>query len=153
MDMYQWTRHAQWKMREYGLSEQRLKRVIRHPDRIEKSIVPKMVAAMQVAGTSKHRYEIWVMYSVCAAQTELKKTCDLRKDGAFTKNKQYTQKNPSPAARFRMERRKELEVKMNTGGLGEKTLRVISAWRYPGTSPKRDPIPEEILEEIRNLVR
>jgi len=27
-------------------------------------------------------------------------------------------------------------------------LRIISAWRYPGVSPKNNPIPEEILEEI-----
>jgi hypothetical protein len=28
------------------------------------------------------------------------------------------------------------------------TLRIISAWRYPGMSPKRNPIPEEILREL-----
>ncbi len=27
-------------------------------------------------------------------------------------------------------------------------LRIISAWRYPGMSPKRSPIPEEILREL-----
>jgi hypothetical protein len=29
--------------------------------------------------------------------------------------------------------------------------KIISAWRYPGVSPKRDPIPEEILQEINEL--
>jgi hypothetical protein len=27
-------------------------------------------------------------------------------------------------------------------------LKIISAWRYPGVSPKRNPIPEDILAEI-----
>lgn len=34
-----------------------------------------------------------------------------------------------------------------------KKIRVISAWRYPGKSPKRNPIPQEILQEIRELIR
>jgi hypothetical protein len=27
-------------------------------------------------------------------------------------------------------------------------IRIISAWRYPGISPKKNPIPEEIIREI-----
>lgn len=27
-------------------------------------------------------------------------------------------------------------------------IRIISAWRYPGVSPKRSPIPREILQEL-----
>lgn len=27
-------------------------------------------------------------------------------------------------------------------------IRIISAWRYPGMSSKRNPIPEEILREL-----
>ena len=31
---------------------------------------------------------------------------------------------------------------------------IITAWRYPGTSPVRDilPIPEDILNEIKNII-
>ena len=29
-------------------------------------------------------------------------------------------------------------------------ITVITAWRYPGTSPKRNPIPQEILDEVRS---
>lgn len=29
---------------------------------------------------------------------------------------------------------------------------VITAWRYPGISPKRDPIPAEILAEVKNVL-
>lgn len=32
--------------------------------------------------------------------------------------------------------------------LNQSELKIISAWRYPGVSPKRDPIPSEILQEI-----
>lgn len=31
-------------------------------------------------------------------------------------------------------------------------LKIITAWRYPGLSPKRNPIPKEILEEVRNII-
>jgi hypothetical protein len=30
--------------------------------------------------------------------------------------------------------------------------KIISAWRYPGVSPKRNPIPEDILSEIAGMV-
>jgi hypothetical protein len=30
-------------------------------------------------------------------------------------------------------------------------LKIISAWRYPGVSPQKNPIPENILEEIERL--
>lgn len=32
--------------------------------------------------------------------------------------------------------------------LNQSELKIISAWRYPGVSPERDPIPAEILQEI-----
>lgn len=28
-------------------------------------------------------------------------------------------------------------------------LKIISAWRYPGISPKQNPIPSEIIEELK----
>lgn len=31
-------------------------------------------------------------------------------------------------------------------------LKIITVWRYPGVSPKRDPIPKEVLEEIKSLL-
>lgn len=33
-----------------------------------------------------------------------------------------------------------------------KKIRVITAWRYPGKSPERDPIPDEIISEVRALL-
>jgi len=31
-------------------------------------------------------------------------------------------------------------------------VKVITAWRYPGKSPARNPIPQEILDEIKNVI-
>jgi len=94
-----WTRHVKRKMRYYRLSENRLKRVLRNPERKELGIAPQTVAIMQLAGTKKNPTEIWLMY---------------QKDGKRTK--------------------------------------IITAWRYPGRSPKREPppIPEDILWELKN---
>lgn len=33
-----------------------------------------------------------------------------------------------------------------------KKIKVITAWRYPGKSPERDPIPPDILREIRAVL-
>jgi hypothetical protein len=107
---YIWTKHAQYKMQHYRLSESLVKRVMRYPKRVEESIVPDTVAVMcpAYAGTlrrgtgasSKKYQEIWVMY----VPTKAKK------------------------------------------------IRVITAWRYPGKSPERDPIPREVLDEVRSIL-
>ncbi len=57
-----WTKHCKEKMRFYGLSENKLKRLILNPKRIEQGIAPKTIAIMQPAGTKKHPTEIWLMY-------------------------------------------------------------------------------------------
>lgn len=57
-----WTRHAKEKMKFYRLSESRLKRVLRRPDRVEKGIAPGTIAIMQRTGTKKRTTEIWLMY-------------------------------------------------------------------------------------------
>ena len=56
-----WTAHSRAKMRYYGLSESRVKRIIHSPKRTEEGIAPKTVAMMQSAGSVKHPYELWVM--------------------------------------------------------------------------------------------
>ncbi len=109
-DRYYWTKHSLYKMRHYGLSGQRIKRVIRHPARVEEAIVPNLIAAMSPCGRSpegrqptrgKNYSEIWTIYK------PLKKT---------------------------------------------KQIKVITAWRYPGKSPARNPIPQEILDEIKSII-
>jgi len=101
-----WTNHATGKMMFYGLSEQRVKRVILNPSRIEEGIAPETIACMQVAGSKKHRQEIWVMY-------------------------QTTKSKPGTKA---------------------SKIKIISTWRYPGKSPAKNPIPREILDEIKDLI-
>lgn len=94
-----WTSHSKYKMRFYGLSESRVKRVISYPKRIEEGIAPDTVAMMQSAGSEKHPYEIWLMIQ------------------------------------------------------DEKTRRkVISAWRYPGKTKPGQPLPQEIMKEIRSAI-
>ncbi|PIV38375.1 MAG: hypothetical protein COS30_02475 [Candidatus Portnoybacteria bacterium CG02_land_8_20_14_3_00_45_8] len=57
-----WTDHVKTKMRQYRLSESRVKRVLRHPKRREVGVAPDTTAGMQPAGSPKHPYEIWVMW-------------------------------------------------------------------------------------------
>ncbi|MCL4404106.1 hypothetical protein M1432_02075 [Patescibacteria group bacterium] len=112
-DKYVWTSHSRVKMRQYGLSESRVKRIIRFPARHEEGIVPKCIAVMQPAGTQKYS-EIWAMYKLV--------------DGGQRANPGSKTLNP------------------------KQRLKIITAWRYPGVSPKRDPIPSEVLQEIRELI-
>lgn len=113
-DKYLWTKHSQYKMRYYGLSPQRIKRIIRHPARVEEAIVPDMIAVMQPASAeapvgkpARKKYsEIWAIYVL---------------------------------------------TKSNVKGQKSK-VKVITAWRYPGKSSARDPIPREILDEIRTII-
>ncbi len=97
-ERYSWTSHVFMKMMQYGISESRIKRIIRHPKRTEEGIVPETVAVMQPAGTKRYQ-EIWVMYV-----------------------------------------------------LKGKKLRIITTWRYPGKSSERDPIPADVIEEVRKLL-
>ena len=101
-DKYYWTKHSLYKMRHYGLSEQRIKRVIRHPARVEEAVVPNMIAVM----CPNKKQEIWAMYTL---------------------------------------------IKSNVKNQMSR-VKVITAWRYPGKSPARNPIPQEILDEIRNVI-
>lgn len=124
-DKYQWTNHSLMKMRYYGLSQQRVKRVIKSPERIEEGIVEKTIASMQTAGSEKHPYEIWVMYQI----------------------KLKTQKS-----KFKITVENEKLNKIKNAFNQNSGIKIISAWRYPGKSPKNNPIPEEILKEIKNLI-
>jgi hypothetical protein len=60
-EKYYWTKHVYEKMKQYQLSEQVIKRVIRSPQRVEPGIAPGTAAAMQTRG-QKRKTEIWTMY-------------------------------------------------------------------------------------------
>lgn len=57
-----WTKHAKEKMRYYGLSEKRVLRILRKPDRKEEGIMEGTIANMQITGTKKRPTEAWLMY-------------------------------------------------------------------------------------------
>lgn len=111
-----WTRHAIEKMRFYGLSEQRVRAVIRNPRRKEEGIVENTIAVMQppsikiVANKPVWKQEIWAMYQKSGNKPKVKNS-----SGQFN------------------------------------GVKIISAWRYPGVSPKKDPIPQDILDELDNI--
>lgn len=117
-----WTKHSVEKMAFYGLSENRVKRVLRNPSRTEKGIAPNTIASMQVAGSKKHPYEIWVMYQIKSQKSKVKSQ-NLGRQG----NQKLTNKKL-------------------------KQIIIISAWKYPGRSKPGEPlpIPQDILEEILN---
>src|SRR4030042_4224867 len=62
-DRIRWTNHSIEKMRYYGLSEARIKRVINNPKRKEMGIAPGTIAVMQ-PNSSRHTSEFWVMYQI-----------------------------------------------------------------------------------------
>jgi len=122
-DKYQWTEHSIYKMKQYGLTAQRVLRVINAPQRREEGIVKNTIAVMQPTsmntknGKKVWSSEIWAMYQ---------------------------QKRKAKSAK--------LKASIELGDiLGKNQIKIISAWRYPGVSPKRDPIPEEIMREIEDL--
>jgi len=47
-----------------------------------------------------------------------------------------------------MYQKKIKSEKLKVKSFGPNKIRIISAWRYPGVSPKRDPIPEDILRDL-----
>ena len=118
---YTWTSHAWMKMQHYGISEQRIKRIVRFPARTEEGVAEDTIAAMQPAG-AKGQQELWVMYKII--------------DGKRGESDSQNKTERSIANYF----------------LPNKKIKVITAWRYPGVSPKRDPIPSDILAEIRGLI-
>ena len=122
LQTYEWTRHAQFKMRQYGLSEHRVKRVIRYPYRVEEGVLEGAIAVMQPASLKRDKdgnrtwgSEIWVMYLL-------------------------------------VKERENSKSEFRNSKLKGKRIRVVTAWRYPGISPKRDPIPEDILFEAQSLL-
>ncbi len=125
---YHWTNHVAQKMIYYGLSADRVKRVIRSPHRSEKGVAPDTIAVMSPSGRSPAgrqqngkplpwKEEIWVMYAT-AKPSRIKGLSSLKVESLAPRKKV-----------------------------------IITAWRYPGKSPVREaiPIPNDILEELKNI--
>src|SRR3989344_4454017 len=100
-----WTDHVKSKMLQYRMSDQKIKTILKNPNRTESGVAPRTVAVMKRNDTPKRKEELWVMYQNLAT----------RERGQVTRKK------------------------------------VISVWRYPGISPKREvPLPEGLLEELKS---
>lgn len=128
---YHWTDHVKRKIRQYGLSESRIKRVLRHPNRVEIGVAEDTMAGMQPAGSKKHPFEIWVMW-------------------AQKRKGKKEKKSPHPNPLFEKERgQKGINFTFD-----DKVV-IISAWRYPGISPLREPppIPDDVWEELQKIKR
>ncbi len=109
-----WTKHSIEKMKFYGLSPQRVLRILKNPDRCQEAVALGCVACMQRIG-NKRKTEIWMMYQ----------------------NKIQSSKS---------------KIQNNFKNIQKK---IITAWRYPGVSPIQDkiPIPEDILEQVNDLIK
>lgn len=121
-DKYRWTNHVKDKMVYYGISESLIKRIVRFPKRKESGVAPKTTAVMQPTSNKKNPQEIWVMYQQINQKSNLK---NQKPEGQILNS------------RFQIP-----------------AVRIISAWRYPGVSPigKKIPIPDEILQELDDLI-
>ncbi len=124
-DKYYWTKHSIFKMQQYGLTAQRIVRVINSPKRTQIGVAKNTIAVMQPTslrrgkdGKKTWSSEVWTMYQI----------------------------------------RKKGNLKPGTVNLGQfqtpmsQQIRIISAWRYPGISPKDDPIPEDIMQELEDIL-
>ncbi len=60
---YRWTSHIKNKMLFYRISEQKIKTILKTPDRKEEGVAPSTLAAMKRNDTPKRKEEIWVMYA------------------------------------------------------------------------------------------
>ena len=59
-------------MRQYRLSEKRVLRIFKKPDRKEEGVAPETIAAMQITGTKKHPTEVWMMYQIIKKPRQIK---------------------------------------------------------------------------------
>jgi hypothetical protein len=145
-----WTNHSRMKMKFYGLSEARVKRVLRAPKRVEEGIAENTIALMQPASVKTRAgkpflakgkkffprqsassprqstaeeiwtQEIWVMIQIKHRLTQT-----------------FAQTNVD-----NFQRKSVISPRQSA-------ITVISTWRYPGKSPVRNPIPKEIISELK----
>lgn len=60
-DRISWTKHSIEKMKFYGLTSQRVMRILRNPDRCQEAVAEGCTACMQTLGTQR-KTELWAMY-------------------------------------------------------------------------------------------
>jgi len=122
-----WTEHSKIKMRQYGLSKQKLLGILYKPERKEQGIVPGTTAVMKTNKTFFREKKI-------------------------TLDKAWQKPRKTPGEIWLMYK----DVKKREPALGEakegQIRKIISAWRYPGISKPGEviPIPDDIRQELLN---
>jgi hypothetical protein len=121
------THHAREKMAYYRLSEQRVRRVLNSPRRIEEGVAPKTIAAMAPASLQAAR-------------------AGMHRGFLFRKSPPQKPESSKPTfAKASMEKEtwsQEIWVMVQDVPTGRK---IISAWRYPGVTKPRSELTKEIL--------
>lgn len=125
-ERYLWTAHVRRKMAFYRLTEPRIKRIIRYPARIEQGILDDAVACMQSAAPETRR------------SLPIGRRTSQGLGRATAKHSEIWVMYMVVPAR---------------AGTKSRAIQIITAWRYPGKSPERDPIPPLVLEEVRRIIR
>ena len=123
-----WTEHSKIKMRQYGLSKQKLLGILYKPERKEQGIVSGTMAVMRT--NKKFGNKTVPLFKEKTQPASAKASAWRRK--------------PAPGEIWLMFR----DVKMAM----VPTRKIISAWRYPGISKPGEaiPIPDDIKNEILN---
>lgn len=160
-EKYYWTQHVQEKMHYYGLSEQKVLGVIRKPVRIETGIVENTVAVMIPVGNIKKGIikSRWGQPSYAPADAKAMAGKEASEGQAWSQEiwvmyqikEQQSKSNEQKKLEAQIKNIKSKEKSDKLMKLMPKKLVIISAWRYPGVSPEKNPIPEEILREIEEI--
>lgn len=169
-DKYHWTAHVTEKMHYYGLSEQKVLGVIRNPKRTETGIAENTVAVMMPVGSIKKgkakpkwgrpsfgdfnseqenteekeqqeswNQEIWVMYQLREINRQQPTNNNRQTEVGKIKNKVKSKESIISNLKFQI------------SNSANRKICIISAWRYPGVSPKNNPIPDEIFRELEEI--
>jgi hypothetical protein len=128
-----WTHHARLKMTYYRLSEQRVRRVLNAPRRIEEGVAPKTIAAMAPTALRAPRN------AAVLSEAPHRMAEPRRKTPLFSKwNKKTKNRDSNRTGTWSQ----EIWVMVQDVPSGRK---IISAWRYPGVTKPRSESTKEIL--------
>lgn len=125
-DKYFWTEHAKFKMKYYGFGAQRILGVIRRPKRKEEGIVENTIAVMQPISPKTIKNKVVWKQEIWVM---------------YQNHKTYNTKHKT----------EEKSISNTRYKIPNTKYKIISAWRYPGISPQKNPIPEEIIREIGDI--
>jgi hypothetical protein len=127
-----WTKHSEKKLKEYQLSKSRILRIIKNPYRIEEGIAPNTIALMR---PTKIKNSTKSLYSPRRSAFSPRESASSLHKSTFSPRQSASNKTWKQEIWTMIQKSKD-------------GIKIISAWRYPGKSPKQNPIPNYILEEL-----